>query len=180
MRRVRPSTCIVSSRRGVLVTPAESKRIIKRDVTDPTSGSLQKANWRCTLVVPVRRGTPVVPAEKPDEPQWIIHVCTPDLTGRSLHAESRRGTPVVPVESGWIIKRDSADLTSRSLRRENWRGTFIVPNQSQWVVRGRPADLTSRSLRGSEGRTCRARRSQSGVSERPGRLKNCLLVIRGC
>jgi hypothetical protein len=155
MRRARPSTCIVSSRRGVLVAPAESKRIIKRDVTDPTSGSLESR--RGMPVMPARRGTPVVPAEKPDEPQWIIHVCTPDLTGRSLHAESRRGTLVVPGELAWIIQYCAtdatsgslrkADLTSRSLRRENWRGTFIVPNQSQWVVRGRPADLTSRSLR---------------------------------
>jgi len=49
-----------------------------RRKADATSGSLES-----------RRGMPVMPARRgafivPDEPQWIIHVCTPDPTGRSL------------------------------------------------------------------------------------------------
>jgi len=65
-------------RRGVPVTPAETKWISRHYAADLTSRSLRGLEG--TLVVPVRRGVPVTP----DEVEWIIQHCVTDLTSRSL------------------------------------------------------------------------------------------------
>jgi len=56
----------------------------------------QRGQLEGILVVPVRRGTLVVPAEA----GWIVKRCTADLTSRSLRKGNRRGTLVVPDEAG--------------------------------------------------------------------------------
>jgi hypothetical protein len=86
------------------------------------------------LVVPVRRGVLVMPAEiAMDHPTWC------DPLSASLRSTSRRGTLVVPEELEWSIIGYFADLTSRSLQ----------------------ADATIASLRErkSEGHACHARPS---------------------
>jgi len=92
-------------------------------------------NRNGTLLVPNRRGMPVMP----DEAEWIVKRILINRDGLSPRVTADATSASLRGER--IIKRCAADV---------WRGTLVVPADSPWIIKRWVADLTSRSLQTAE------------------------------